>query len=88
MATKENRKTVVKLGEDSVSTVIAALRLFQRTYKYRDVEDISTDFPEIFTAEHFRFGAVLQPTPLGTKDIDALCDLLTCSNLLELNVTS
>lgn len=87
MATKEDRKTVIKLGEDGMSTIIAALRLFQRTYKYRDVEDISADFPEIFTAEHFQFGAVLEPTPLRTDDIDDLCEQLNCSDVLELKAT-
>lgn len=87
MATNENRKTATKLGEDGVSTIIAALRLFQRTYKYRDIEDISTDFPEIFTAERLRFGTVLEPTPLGTDDIEDLCEQLKCSDVLDLKVT-
>lgn len=83
MATKEPRKTVIELGEDGLATVVAALRVFQRTYKYRDVEDISADFPEIFTAEHFQFGAVLEPAPLGASDIDDLCEQLNRSNVLN-----
>jgi hypothetical protein len=83
MATKEPRKTAIELGEDGAATIVAALRLFQRTYKYRAVEDISADFPEIFTAEHFQFGAVLDPTPLDTHDIDDLCEQLGRSNVLN-----
>lgn len=81
MAVKENGTTVIKLGSDSVSTIVAALRLFQKTYKHRGVEEISADFPEIFAAEHFQFGTVLEPTPLGVEDIDALCGRLSRSGL-------
>jgi hypothetical protein len=84
MATRENRKTVINLGPDGVGTIVAALKLFQKTYRYCDVETISADFPEIFTAEHFRFGVVAEPTPLGTGDIDELCEQLDCSDALEL----
>jgi hypothetical protein len=84
MATSENRKTVIDLGRDGVGTIVAALRLFQKTYRYCDIETISGDFPEIFAAEHFRFGVLAEPTPLGTKDIDELCEQLGCSDALEL----
>lgn len=84
MPRKENREPLVRLGADSVSTIIAALRLFQRTYRYRDPEAISVDFPEIFTAERLRFGVVVDPAPLGAEDIDRLCDRLNCLDVLEL----
>jgi len=87
MPTKENRETVIKLGENGVSTIIAALRLFQRTYRYCDAEAISGDFPTIFTAEHFKFGDVVQPAPLRTEDIDDLCEQLSCLDFLGLKAT-
>jgi|CZKY01.1.fsa_nt_gi hypothetical protein len=87
MATKENRKTVIKLDEGGVSTIIAALRLFQRTYEYRDDEAIWADFPEIFSAEQFKFGKIVEPAPLRTDDIDDLCKQLSRWDVLELTVT-
>jgi hypothetical protein len=87
MATKEDRKAVIKLGADGVSTIVAALRLFQRAYQYRDDEAILRDFPEVFTAEHLRFGVVLEPAPLRTEDIDNLCEQLDRPGALELEAT-
>ena len=84
MAKNENRKAVIKMGRDGVSTIMAALRLFQRTYEYCDAEAISADFPEIFTAEHMRFGVVLDPVPLYAEDIDELCEQLGRLDALEL----
>jgi hypothetical protein len=84
MPRNESRKAVVKLGREGVSTIVAALRLFQRTYQYCDPEAISADFPEIFTAEHMRFGVVLDPAPLYTDDIDELCEQLGRLDALEL----
>ena len=84
METKEDGKAVVKLGADGVSTIVAALRLFQKTYQYRDDEAISGDFPEVFTAEHLRFGVVVEPAPLRTDDIDDLCEQLNGLEALEL----
>jgi len=76
MARKEKGKAVIRLGRDGVSTIVAALRLFQRNYGDCDPEVIGADFPEIFTAEHLSFGVVLDPVPLLTDDIDELCERL------------
>lgn len=84
MATKDDRKPVIKLDADGLSTIVAALRLFQRTYQYRDDEAVSEDFPEIFTAEHLGFGVVLEPAPLRTDDIDDLCEQLNGIDAAEL----
>jgi len=84
MAMDDDRKAVVRLGADGVSTIVAALRLFQRSYRYRDDEALSEDFPEIFTAEHLRFGVVVRPAPLRTDDIDDLCEQLNGLEALEL----
>ncbi len=87
MATKEGTKAVIKLDADGVSTIVAALRLFQETYHHREDEAISEDFPEIFTAEHLRFGVVVEPAPLRTDDIDSLCELLNGLDAIELKAT-
>ncbi len=84
MEAEEGRKAVIKLDADGVSTIVAALRLFQTTYQYSDDEALSEDFPEIFTAEHLRFGVVVEPTPLRSDDIDDLCEKLNGLDALEL----
>jgi len=87
MESKEDEKAVIKLDADGVSTIVAALRLFQRTYQYRDDEAFSEDFPEIFTAQHLQFGVVVEPTPLRADDIDDLCEKLNGLEALELRST-
>lgn len=87
METKEVGKVVIKLDADGVGTIVAALRLFQRTYQYRDDEALSDDFPEIFAAQHLRFGVVVEPTPLRADDIDDLCEKLSGLDALELKST-
>ncbi len=87
MVASEGGKTAVRLGADGVSTIVAALRLFQRTYQDRDDEALSQDFPEIFTAQHLRFGVVVEPAPLRADDIDDLCERLNGLDELELKVT-
>jgi|SRR5580704_16164761 hypothetical protein len=87
MATKEDTKATIRLGADAVSTIVAALRLFQKTYRYRDDEALSGDFPEIFAADRLRFGTVVDPAPLRGDDIDSLCEQLNCLDELELKAT-
>jgi hypothetical protein len=76
MTVKENVTTVITLGRDSVSTIVAALRLFQRNYGDCDPETICADFPEIFTGEQMSFGVILDPVPLRNDAIDELCEEL------------
>ena len=87
MATSEIRGAAVELDAESVSTIVAALRLFQRTYQDCDDEVLSQDFPEIFTAQHLRFGVVVEPAPLRTDDIDDLCERLNGLDAVELRVS-
>jgi hypothetical protein len=82
-----NKKIIVRVDAGGSSTIVAALRLFQRTYEYRDDEVLSEDFPEMFTAEHLRFGVVVEPTPLCTDDIDDLCERLSGVGGAEIEVT-
>lgn len=55
----------------NLATILAALRLFQRTYDGHEAEDIYEAFPE-----HFEPADGKQPLPLGSEDIDALCEQL------------
>ena len=52
----------------NLATVLAALRLFQRTYEDHEAKDIYDAFPDHFVAAD---GSTIEP--LGTDDIDALC---------------
>jgi hypothetical protein len=54
------------LNTEDKATVLAALRLFQRTYEDKDAEIIHADWKE-----HFNNGSIM---PLSTEDIDALCE--------------
>jgi hypothetical protein len=69
---KEQRAATAQANIDAsdTATILAALRLFQRTYEGCDSATIARDFPE-----HFTEGMQsVQPWPLGTEDIDDLCE--------------
>jgi hypothetical protein len=57
----------------NLATVLAALRLFQRTYDGYAAKHIYDAFPDHFTAAD---GSTIEP--LSTDDIDALCVDLNC----------
>jgi hypothetical protein len=57
----------------NLATVLAALRLFQRTYEDHEAKDIYDAFPDHFAPVNGK-----QPEPLSTDDIDALCVDLNC----------
>ena len=57
----------------NLATVLAALRLFQRTYDGYAAKHIYDAFPDHFVAAD---GSKIEP--LGTDDIDALCVDLNC----------
>lgn len=87
MDARDDGRAVIKLDADGVCTIVAALRLFQRTYLCRDDEALSEDFPELFSAQHLRFGVVVEPAPLRADDIDDLCEKLNGLDALELRST-
>lgn len=58
----------------NLATTLAALRLFQRTYEDHEAKDIYEAFPE-----HFAPVDGKQPEPLGTEDIDTLCEQLNAN---------
>jgi hypothetical protein len=61
--------------ESDLATVLAALRLFQRTYDNSDARAIAAAWPD-----HFQITgdgeSDVNPAPLGTDDIDTLCEAI------------
>lgn len=57
----------MKFDANERATVLAALRLFQRTYEDKDGKDIRRDWPDHFTRDN---GTHIRP--LGTDDISDL----------------
>jgi hypothetical protein len=57
----------------NLATVLCALRLFQREYEGCEAKDIYEAWPD-----HFPVVDGKQPEPLGTDDIDTLCEELNC----------
>lgn len=68
----------VELDENELATVLAALRLFQREYEGRDAVEIADNWPMHFNVQGDRDELIVTPTPLGTEDIDALCERINC----------
>lgn len=61
----QQTKTSITLDTNELATVLAALRLFQREFEDRNAFDIRESLPD-----HFADGIM----PLGTADIDTLCE--------------
>jgi hypothetical protein len=61
----QQTKTTVTLDANELATVLGALRLFQREFEDREAFDIRESLPD-----HFAAGLM----PLGTNDIDTLCE--------------
>lgn len=57
------------LDSSDLATILAALRMFQKQYRDCDAEAIRADWPE-----HFADEAGFPIEPLGSEDIDALCE--------------
>jgi hypothetical protein len=56
---------------ENLATMLAALRLFQRTYENRNAKSIYKDWPD-----HFLDAKGRRIKPLGSEDIDTLCEEL------------
>jgi hypothetical protein len=61
------------LDKNETATVLAALRLFQKTYEGQAAKYIRKDWPEHFVGVQ----------PLGTEDITDLCERINCGELTE-----
>jgi len=68
-------KTPRRMNAEDTATVLAALRLFQRTYEDMDAKAIRADWPE-----HFRANNGRAIRPLSTPDIDDLCEAINCGD--------
>ena len=66
---------MIRFDKEELATVLAALRMFQRNYEDRDAFHIRRDWPE-----HFRTNGGRTIKPLGSEDIDALCERINTDN--------
>jgi hypothetical protein len=71
------------LDASDVATVLAALRLFQREYQDVDAVHIADAWPMHFNVKGEKDPEVV-PQPLGSEDIDALCERINCAKVLSL----
>lgn len=70
---REERINCLHLDKNELATVLASLRLFQRTYDGKGAKAIFDNWEEHFTDSDGKGQARLL-CPLGTDDIDALCE--------------
>jgi hypothetical protein len=89
---KPNAK-VEHLDESDVATILAALRLFQREYEDCDSVHIADAWPMHFNVQSpggevggqdVSDELVVVPQPLGSEDIDALCERINTARTLKL----
>jgi hypothetical protein len=89
---KPNAK-VEHLDESDVATILAALRLFQREYEDCDSVHIADAWPMHFNVQSpggevggqdVSDELVVVPQPLGSEDIDALCERINSARTLKL----
>lgn len=69
---KIKRSGVTTLDSSDVATILAALRMFQEAYEDEDAEAMRTDWPNHFEGIE----------PLGTSDINTLCENINTSQSL------
>lgn len=66
---------MIRFDQQELATVLAALRMFQRHYEDHDAFEIRRDWPE-----HFKTNGGRVIKPLGTEDIDSLCERINTEN--------
>lgn len=70
------------LDSSELATVLAALRLFQREFENVSAKQIAEIYPDHFslvTPSEDDPDICTDPQPLGTEDIDTLCERLNCT---------
>jgi hypothetical protein len=85
--TKTNKPLAEPLDESDVATILAALRLFQQTYRDMGSEAIADNWPLHFTATVSDYPdpeITVDPMPLGFEDINRLCERINCSRLMKI----
>jgi hypothetical protein len=96
-ATKRKRMSgdafTAYLDQSDVATILAALRLFQREYEDCDSVHIADAWPMHFNVQSpggevggqdVSDELVIVPQPLGSEDIDALCERINSARTLKL----
>ena len=87
---KSKRKPKRKLDASDYATILAALRMFQRRYEDCDATAIANDWPDHFEIDEThrvfdRDGQCIEqpviPEPLGSEDIDRLCEEINCGEV-------
>jgi hypothetical protein len=77
-----DKKTAIELDSSELATVLAALRLFQREYEDHDATSIAEAWPMHFDAQVNPLDSdesEVVPQPLGSLDIDKLCERINCA---------
>ena len=86
-------KKLVYLDDSDLATILAALRLFQTEYEDCDAVQIADAWPMHFNVQgnHGEVGGQdvsdelrVVPEPLGTEDIDALCERINTTKVMVL----
>src|SRR5580700_4588994 len=80
---KSNAK-VEHLDSSDVATILAALRLFQREYEDCDSVHIADAWPMHFAVSEEGDEMEVTPQPLGSLDIDDLCERINCAKTLAI----
>jgi len=71
----------VTLDANDLATVLAALRLFQETYEGDHGRTIAERW------DHFQLDGGKILAPLGTEDIDRLCETIICADLIKFDAS-
>jgi hypothetical protein len=90
---KQNEKddATVKLDASDVATILAALRLFQDTYRDCGAVQIADAWPMHFNVQSpggevggqdVEDELLVEPPPLGSEDVDDLCERINCAKTL------
>lgn len=81
---KSPKAKIEHLDSSDVATILAALRLFQSYYQDHDAHSIADAWPMHFNVQGDGEESVVVPEPLGSEDIDALCERINCAKVLAI----
>jgi len=74
-----------KLDASDIATILAALRAFQRDWMDCDSVSIAEAWPMHFDVQGEGDEREVVPQPLGSEDIDALCERINCAKILAIS---
>jgi hypothetical protein len=85
VAIRHDKTEKVHPDSSDVATILAALRLFQREYEGREAVCIADEWPMHFNVQAFDSEEInVVPMPLGSEDIDELCERINCARTLHI----